>query len=177
VESLDVPDGLVLKRHRDLQGIAARPYPRWVILGLIVLFAVLALANVFGQRPAGKSATTPQAKLTLYAPEHLRSGLLFSARFHITARQELKDALLTLDQGWAEGIGINTIEPSPLGEASADGKLSFDLGHVPKGSSYVLYMQFQVNATNVAWRRAAGVTLFDGKTPLLHIRHHFTIYP
>jgi hypothetical protein len=74
-------------------------------------------------------------------------------------------------------MAINTIEPSPLGEASRDGKLSFDLGHVPAGQSYVLYMQFQANATNVAWRRAAGVTLYDGTTRLVHIDRKLTIFP
>jgi hypothetical protein len=38
-------------------------------------------------------------------------------------------------------------------------------------------MQFQVNPTNVAWRRSADVRLVDGSTPLLRVRHHFTIYP
>jgi hypothetical protein len=35
---------------------------------------------------------------------------------------------LVLDSGWGEGVTINTIEPSPVGEASRDGKLVFDLG-------------------------------------------------
>jgi hypothetical protein len=38
-------------------------------------------------------------------------------------------------------------------------------------------MQFQANATNVAWRRPAGVTLLDGSTRLLHIDRKVTIYP
>src|SRR5205807_2599867 len=114
----------------------------------VALFGFLGLANVFGQRPQTVSSDVPAAKLTLYAPAHLRSGLLFSARFHITAHRELKKATLVLDPGWAEGMSINTIEPSPLGEASKDGKLSFDLGHVPAGGSFILWMQFQSNPTN-----------------------------
>jgi hypothetical protein len=38
-------------------------------------------------------------------------------------------------------------------------------------------MQFQVNPTNVAWRRPAGVTLADGSTRLLRIHRSYTIYP
>jgi hypothetical protein len=172
----DIPDGIVLKRHRDLEGIP-ETWPRRGVLGLLVLFAVLALFNVFGQRPFSTTARASGASLEVYAPTHLRGGLLFSARFHISATRDLKDAILVLDQGWAESMAINTIEPSPVGEASRDGKLSFDLGHVPAGQSHVLYMQFQANATNVAWRRAAGVTLFDGKTRILHIDRRLTIYP
>jgi hypothetical protein len=173
----DIPDGIVLKRHRDLEGLRETLWPRRLILGAIVVFAVLGLLNVFGQRPVNASADTTEAALALYAPDHLRGGLLFSARFHVTAHRDVKDAVLVLDQGWAEGMAINTIEPSPVGEASRDGKLSFDLGHIPAGGSYVLYMQFQANATNVAWRRAAGVTLLDGSKQLLHIDRNVTIYP
>jgi hypothetical protein len=173
----DVPDGIVLKHHRDLDGMRETLWPRRLILGAIVVFAVLGLLNVFGQRPVNASADTTEASLTVNAPDHLRGGLLFSARFHVTAHRDLKDAVLVLDQGWAEGMAINTIEPSPVGEASRDGKLSLDLGHVPAGKSFVLYTQFQANATNVAWRRPAGVTLLDGPTRLLHIDRNVTIYP
>ena len=173
----DVPDRLTLKRNRDLDGISNRPWARRVILTAIVVFAILGLLNVFGQRPRTATASAPKATLVLYAPEHLRGGLLFSARFHIHARRDVKDAVLILDPGWAEGMAINTIEPSPIGEASRNGKLSLDLGHIPAGRSYVLYMQFQANATNVAWRRPAGVTLLDGSTRLLDIDRKVTVYP
>lgn len=173
----DVPDGLVLKQHRDLDGMRETLWPRRLIVALIVVFAALALANVFGQRPVTMTADAEAASLKLNVPNHLRGGLLFSGRFHITAHRDVKDAVLVLDEGWAEGMAINTIEPSPVGEASRDGKLSFDLGHIPAGQSYLLYMQFQANATNVAWRRPAGVTLFDGSKRLLRIDRKVTIYP
>jgi hypothetical protein len=173
----DVPDGLTLKRNRDLDGIASVPWPRRVIITAIVGFAILGLANVFGQRPRTAVAAAPAATLKLYAPEHLRGGVLFSARFHITAHRDVKDAILILDPGWVESMSINTIEPSPVGEASSNGRVTLDLGHIPKGGSYILWMQFQVNPTNLAWRRAANVTLADGSTTLLSIRHHYTIFP
>jgi hypothetical protein len=173
----DVPDGIVLKRHRDLDGMRETLWPRRIILGAVALFAVLGLLNVFGQRPVYASADSPAASLKLNAPDHLRGGLLFSARFHIAAHRDVKDAVLVLDQGWAESMAVNTIEPSPVGEASRDGKVSLDLGHIPAGQAYVLYMQFQANATNVAWRRAAGVTLYDGTTRLVHIDRKLTIFP
>jgi hypothetical protein len=174
----DVPDTLVLERHRDLVGV--QPYglwARWIVLGLLTAAAVLALLDVFGQRPTTQTATAPSASLELYAPEHLRSGLLWSARFHIRANEELKKAILVLDPGWAEGMSINTVEPSPIGEGSKNGRLSFELGHIPKGQSYILFMQFQVNATNVAWRRPQNVELDDGDRRILFLHHHVTVYP
>ena len=174
----DTPDMLVLERHRDLAGI--RPYgiwSRWIVLSLLTIAAILALANVFGQRPGSTTVTAPAANLKLYAPEHLREGLLWSARFHVYANRDLKKATLVLDPGWAEGMSINTIEPSPVGEASRNGRLAFELGHIPKGQSFILFMQFQVNATNVAWRRAQNVELDDGAKQILVLHHHVTIYP
>jgi hypothetical protein len=138
---------------------------------------VLGLLNVFGQRPSTAAAETPAAKLTVYAPTKLRGGLLFSARFHITARRELKDATLVLDPGWAEGMAINTIEPSPLGEGSKNGRLSLQFGHVPAGQSHILFMQFQVNPTNIAWHRPQNVELDDGTTKVLTIKRDIVIYP
>jgi len=82
-----------------------------------------------------------------------------------------------LDQGWAEGMAINTIEPSPVGEASRNGRLSFQLGHIPAGRSFILFMQFQVNPTNVAWHRPQDVELDDGNDKLLTIDRDIVIYP
>src|SRR5437868_76755 len=174
----DIPDTLVLKRHRDLVGI--RPWgllSRWLVIGALTLVAILGLLNVFGQRPQTTTVSAPAATLKLYAPERLRSGLLFSARFHVYATSDLKDAVLVLDPGWVESMSINTIEPSPIGEASKNGRLSLDLGHIPKGQSYILFIQSQINPTNVAWRRPQNVELDDGPKQILVLHHHVTIYP
>jgi hypothetical protein len=173
----DIPDMLVLKRHRDLQGLTKAPWWRRVILTILGIFLLLGLLNVFGQRPSSVTASAPAADLKLYAPAHLRGGLLFSARFHIYAHRELKKATLVLDPGWIEAMAINTIEPSPIGEASANGRVSLDLGHVPAGQSFILWMQFQVNPTNIAWRRPQNVELDDGATKILTIHRNVTIFP
>ncbi len=172
----DTPDLLTLERHRDLKG-RRKPWVRRVIIGAIAVLAVLGLANVFGQRPGTAVARTARADLALYAPSRLRGGLLFSSRFHITAHMDLKQATLVLDPGWVEGVSVNTIEPSPLGEASRNGRLAFDLGHIPAGHSYILWIQEQVNPTNVAWRRPASVELDDGDVVVARVHHTFTVYP
>ncbi len=138
---------------------------------------ILGLLNVFGQRPATATAISPTAKMTLYGPTHLRGGLLFSARFHISATTDVKNAILILDPGWVEGMSINTIEPSPLNEGSTNGRLTLQLGHIAKGHDYILWLECQVNPTNIAWRRSAGVTLTDGSTPIARINRTYDIYP
>jgi hypothetical protein len=48
-------------------------------------------------------------------------------RVEVVSREELKEATLVLGSGWLEGMTVNTIEPSPLNEASRDGNLALDL--------------------------------------------------
>ncbi len=172
----DVPDYLVLKRHRDLEGRAWQIWVRRGLIGLVCVVPVLALFNVFGQRPATTAVSGDAAKLELYAPARVRSGLLYEARFTIRARSELKDATLVLAPGWAEGASINTIEPSPADEGSRDGSLLFKLGHVPSGGHFTLFMQFQVNPTNVG-RHDQDVSLYDGSERIASIRRTMTVFP
>src|SRR5438067_6132579 len=173
----DGADGIVLKRHRDLEGRRNDIWVRRALMSLVAVIPVLALFNVFGQRPDTHVLVSPAASLKIYAPARLRSGVLYEARFHIVARQELKDAFLKLGPGWAEGMSINTIEPSPVSEASDNGRLSFELGRIPQGRSYILFMQFQVNPTNVAFGRRQTVELDDGKTRLLFFQRRLRVFP
>lgn len=170
------PDQLTLERNRDLVGMERRPITRRVLLGLVALPLALALLNVFGQRPGTSSAATEAAKLSVYAPVRVRSGLYYEARFHIHARQDVKDAAIVLDSGWLEGMTLNTVEPSPIGESSRDGRIAFDLGHIPAGHSHLLFLQLQVNPTNVG-RRSQRVDLYDGKRLLLTVHRQITIWP
>ena len=172
----DVPYQIVLKRHRDLEGRAREVWVRRGLFLLVPLVSVLGLVNLFGQRPESTTKSASAASLKLYAPARVRSGLLWQARFHITAHEDLKQATLVLDPGWLESTTVNTIEPSPVGEASDNGRLSLDLGHIPAGGSYLLFMQFQTNPTNVG-HRSADVTLKDGDKTILRIDRAITVFP
>ena len=172
----DVPDAIVLKRDRDLDGREHEIWVRRALLGLVVAVPVIALFNTFGQRPDTHLLVGPAASLKIYAPARLRGGLLYEARFHITARRDLENAVLVLDPGWLEGMSVNTIEPSPVGEGSHDGRLTLTLGHVPRGSSYLLFMQFQVNPTNVG-RRSQTVELYDRGRKLATVHRTITVWP
>jgi hypothetical protein len=173
----DVPDAIVLKRDRDLEGRQHDIWVRRTLMALVAAVPIVALFNVFGQRPDTHTLVGPAASMKVYAPARLRGGLLYEARFHITARQEIEDAYLVLGAGWAEGMSINTIEPSPVSEASNNGRLSFELGHIPAGRSYIQFMQFQVNPTNVAFGRRQTLWLLDRKTRLLTFSRSVNIFP
>ncbi len=172
----NVPYQIVLKRDRDLAGRGHEIWIRRALFLLLPLVALLGLLNLFGQRPVSITESGGGATLKLFAPPRVRSGVLYQARFHITARRDLKEATLVLGPGWLESMTVNTIEPSPVNEASSNGALTLDLGHIPAGSSYLLFMQFQTNPTNVG-HRPAPVMLLDGDEKLLEIHRTVTIFP
>jgi hypothetical protein len=171
----DVPDQLVLEVARDREGKRDVVFRRVALSALLVVLA-LGLFNLFGQRPAMTSAEADAATLEVYAPERVRGGLFYEARFTIEARSEVEQATLVLDSGWVEGITINTMEPSPLGESSRDGRLAFELGRIPPGRKHVFFLHLQVNPTNVG-HRSQDVRLYDGEELLTTIDRSITIFP
>jgi hypothetical protein len=171
----DIPDQLVLKVARDREGKRDVTARRIALAALVVVLA-LGLLNVFGQRPATTVADADAATLEVYAPERVRGGLFYEARFTIEAREEVEQATLVLDPGWAEGITINTVAPGPIGEASRDGRLAFELGRIPAGQKHVLFLQLQVNPTNVG-HRAQDVELYDGDELLATVNRTITVWP
>lgn len=171
----DVPDQLTLKVNRDREGKRDVLFRRIALCSILVLLA-LGLLNVFGQHPATATADSPAAKLEVHAAERVRGGLYYQARFRVDALRELEKATLVLDSGWSEGTTINTVEPSPVSEASRDGRLVFELGRIPAGEKHVLYLQLQVNPTNVG-HRSQNVRLFDGDELLATVERTVTVFP
>jgi hypothetical protein len=171
-----IPDTIVVRRDLELAGRRWHLGVRRGLLALLPLIVLLALVNLFGQRPATSHAATSEASLDVFAPARLRGGLLYQARFTIRARRDLQKAILVLDPGWVDNITVNSIEPQPVDEASDDGRLKLDLGHVPAGGSNVLFVYFQVNPTTVG-RRTANAMLYDGGRRLLEIHRTITIFP
>ena len=171
----DVPDQLTLKVNRDREGKRDVLFRRIALCSILVLLA-LGLLNVFGQHPATTTAESPAANLKVYAPERVRAGLFYEARFTVEALHELAKATLVLNPGWAEGITINTLVPSPVSEASRDGRLVFELGRIPAGQKHLFFLQLQVNPTNVG-HRSQDVQLFDGDELLATVERTVTVFP
>jgi hypothetical protein len=171
----ETPQFLTLQTNRD-RPERVELFLRRAFFGLVLLVILLALANFFGQRPTNTSAATSVADLHVFAPTHLRGGLLYEARITVDAKQDIAKATLVLDSGWTEQMQINTIEPSPVGESSRDGKLALEFGHIPAGEKLVAWLQFQVNPTNVG-HRSQDVALYDDTTRLATADRNVTIFP
>lgn len=171
-----IPDTIVLKRDRDLAGRQSEIWVRRGLFALLCAVPVLALLNLFGQHPQTSSGAVAAAKLSVSAPSSVRGGLLYQARFTITAKKSLAQAELVLDRGWLDGLTINTLEPSPASETSRNGKLALDLGQISAGHLYVLVVDFQVNPTTVG-SQDQNLTLYDGDQALVTLHRTLTVFP
>ena len=171
----DLPQSLTLKENRDATEVYELGARR-IFFCLLAIVLLLALADVFGQSPRGSRVEAPAATLEVSAPVDVRGGLFFQGRFRIHAREDLEHATLVLDSGWTESMHINTIEPSPIGEASRDGDLALDFGHVAAGDSITAYLQFQVNPNNLG-HRSQDVRLYDDTELLATAERAVTIWP
>jgi len=58
-------------------------------------------------RPTTSKAAVSAATMSVYAPTRVRGGLIYEARFHITAHQEIKNAVLVLGTGWLVAARLN----------------------------------------------------------------------
>jgi hypothetical protein len=171
----DLPEHLDLARHRDHAG-TAEIVARRVVMGLLAALAVAALLEAFGQSAQTTSAAAERGTLEVSAPARLRGGLFYQGRFTIRAQGAIENATLVLARGWMENTHINTIEPAPTEETSRDGDLVLSFGSLAAGDEFVLYMQFQVNPTNVG-RRSADVALYDGEELLASVDRTVTVFP
>jgi hypothetical protein len=171
-----IPDAIVLRRDRDLGPRQNDIWIRRALFGLVCVVPILALFNLFGQRSETSTGAAASARLSVSAPARVRGGLLYQARFRIVATKKVAQAELVLDRGWLDGLTINTVEPSPVSEASENGKLALDLGPISRGQSYVLFVAFQANPTTVG-RQDQTVTLYDGNRALITLHRTLTIFP
>jgi len=171
----ELPDYLTHEHNRDprdrFEVLARRSY-----FALLLLLVVVALANVFGQKVATSRTAGDRAELTVEAPAAVRGGLFYQGEFTIRARRELRNATLVLDRGWLDGMHINTIAPAPVGEASRNGRLALDFGHVAAGDFVVARLQFQVNPTTVGVR-PQDVALYDDTELVARVDRTVRIFP
>jgi hypothetical protein len=172
VTSLFTDVAAVAQSRGATTGLWAR---RAVMTGFAAI-AVLGLLDVFGQGTTQTTAGTPAAVLRVTAPLAVRGGLFFQSRVEIRARRALEHPRLVLDPGWVEGMQFNSIEPAPVSEAGRDGRVVLSYDRVDAGERLVVWMQFEVDPTNVG-HRSYGLELDDADTKVAAIHRHITVFP
>jgi hypothetical protein len=170
---------------RLFSDVAAIPEPRGATVGLwarravmtaFAAIAVLGLLDVFGQSTTQTAAHTSAAVVRVIAPPAVRGGLFFQSRIEIRALRALEHPRLVLDDGWVEGMQVNSIEPAPVGEASRDGRVVLSYDRVDAGERLVVWLQFEVDPTSVG-HRSYGLELDDADTKVAAIHRHITVFP
>jgi hypothetical protein len=176
LEMAEIPEGIELDRHRDLRGRIRQIYYRRGLLCVIAALPVLALLNVFGQKPTPTTVDAQAASLSVTAPARLRSGLIFQVRVEVVAHQNLHELEIVFDRGWWESMSVNSIVPEPSKSSSQNGQVALSYGKLEAGQKLIAWVYCQVNPTNVGERRE-NVEIDDNSTPLAHLDRSLTVFP
>src|SRR5438067_1867246 len=162
--------------YRDLKGRNTHPWHRRILLVLIAVIPILALIGAFGQKTDRTTVGTPQATLTLSGPSRLRGGLLYQWKLEVVAHQDLAQPKLALDEGFLNGLTVNTIEPQASQELNRNGHVVLEYDTLGPGQQLTVWIQYQVNPTTVG-SRTIRVELDDGNTAIASITRHVTVFP
>jgi hypothetical protein len=161
---------------RDPRSITRGLWGRRATIAVLCIVALVALFNRFGQSPAETTASVPAATMTLSAPERIRGGLFFQSRLEIRATQAVDHPRVVLDNGWVEGMQVNSITPDPVGQASRDGRVVLSYDALKPGDLLRIWFQFEVNPTNVG-RRSYAVELDDAARPVARLTPSIAVLP
>jgi hypothetical protein len=149
---------------------------RRAVMTVFALIAAAALWGFTGQRASDSVAAGPAARMRLSAPETVRGGLFFQSRVEIRALTAIDHPRLVLDEGWVEGMQVNSIEPAPESESSRDGRVVLSYGGLKPGDRLRVWMQFEVDPTSVG-DRSYGLELDDEDRPLARIDRRIRVLP
>jgi hypothetical protein len=151
-------------------------WTRRIVMCLLAALPVIALIGLIGQRQSTSTAALPAATLRLTAPKTVRGGLFFQARVQVIARQDLKFPSLVLDDGWLDGMQLNSISPQPPNENALNGKVQLGYGELPANHQLHVWFEFEVNPTTVG-RHSYGITLANGNRPVARIQRTIRVLP
>jgi hypothetical protein len=71
---------------------------------------------------------------------------------------------------------FNSTEPAPVSEAGRDGRVVLSYDRIDAGERLVVWMQFEVNPTNVG-HRPYGLELDDAETQVAAVHRWITVFP
>jgi hypothetical protein len=151
-------------------------WARRAVMTLFALISLAALLDLFGQHASSSLAASPSARMTVTAPETVRGGIFFQARIEIRALTAIEYPRLVFDDGWVEGMQVNSIEPAAESEISRDGKLVLSYGKLAQGDVLRVWLQFEVDPTNTG-KRSYAVELDDETRPLARISRSLRVLP
>jgi hypothetical protein len=172
----DADTSFSAERYRGLEGRNVEPWVRRVGVAAFAAVVVVALTGQLGQRPSSAGSAASAATLDVESPTKLRGGLLYQARFTITAHRRLAHTRLILGPGWFDGLTLNTTEPQASEETNENGRVSFAYGALPAGKRLNVWLEYQVNPTTTGTRNQR-VAIQDGDEPIAELTRKTRIFP
>jgi hypothetical protein len=162
-----------------VEEVTSKPRGLWARRAVVSLFAAIALLALWGfigQRDSESVARAGDVTMVVSAPSTVRGGLYFQATVDITTRSEIASPRLVLDEGWFEGMQVNSIEPAAESEAARDGRVVLTYAALEPDDRLKIWLQFQVDPTNPG-RRSYGIELDDATRPLVRVNRDITVLP
>jgi hypothetical protein len=156
----------------ERRGLRSRRF----VMSVLTLVPLIALTGVLGQRATTTSAAGRQASIAVRAPKTVRGGLFFQSRVTIQVTGRIQHPRLVLDPGWLEGMQINSVEPQAQDESSRGGRLVLAYSTLKPGDRVELWLQFQVNPTNVG-HRSYALELDDDTQRIARAQRTITVLP
>lgn len=172
----ELPEPLERAQHLDLEGRTLEVWVRRVGISALLAIVAIALAGLFGQTGSTVAASGAAAAIRVDAPRALRSGLMYQARFEIQAFRTLERPLLVLQDGWFDGITVNSLEPAPVDETERNGYLALGYEALDAGDTLTVFLELQANPTTTG-RRSQAVLLEDGGAIVARIDRTITVFP
>lgn len=172
----DIEDRHDLGRMRDLRGRGWHPWVRRTLLAVIAVGLALALTGTIGQPTQTLQAAGAGARLQVKLSDVLRGGLMWRCRVAVRATRTIKHPRIILGPGFLEGMQLNTIEPSPMSEASRGPHVVLSYDQLDAGDELVVYLQLQVNPTTVG-NQDTTVELDDESSQIARVAHTTTVLP
>ena len=151
-------------------------WTRRAVIALFCVISALALADRFGQQPTSSAVASPAAHLQLSAPPVVRGGLFFQSKLEVRAVRAVAFPRIVLDDGWLEGMQVNSIEPAPASELSRDGQLVLTYDKLAPGDDLRIWFQFEVDPTNTG-HRSYGIELDDEAARVVRLSPTITVLP
>jgi hypothetical protein len=160
----------------DHRGTVVGLWTRRAFLTLFSAVLVAALVGLIGQRSSTTTVIGPAATFRLTAPKTVRGGLFYQARAEIVAHEDLKFPSLVVDDGWVEGMQVNSVEPQAPNENALNGKVQFGYGELPADHVLRVWFEFEVNPTNVG-KHPYGIQLENGNKLVARIQRTIRVLP
>jgi len=167
------PDGITERHFAGSSGLV-RGFLPIALLGSLLLAALL---GVFGGTPDPRvSAEANGVKLTVGAPQTLRSGMILELDIAVRAARPIARPVVAISGSYVHGLSFNSIIPDASQASFDNGQIRLQYEALKPGDRLEFKMDGQVNPPLVG-ENAGTVAILDDKTLLAERPVRLRVFP